>query len=147
MRNFLGKSVDDAEAMFREREDIFGEDLMFMGIIAFRYYISAALRYVRSQLPDAHPPMIFGIAGTIAFRLEFEQGELRPVAAELATFCGEILERFTRFDEFDDLVRRYPELLKSQGLDYEDIMAATPSNLRQYVTQLRSRLTDLIDNR
>ena len=125
---------------------MFIEDLLFMGIIAFRYYIPAYCRSVRSQLPDAYPPMIFRFSGTIVQRLEYEQDELKPFAVELAACCGEILERFTGFDEFDDFVRRAPEILKSQGLEYyEDSMAETPGNLRQYVTQVAARLTDLIE--
>ncbi len=149
MRNFLGKSVDEAEAMFHERMDFYGEDLTFMGIVAFRYYIPAACRYIRSQLPDAHPPMIGDFATVVGNRLDDESDELKLVAPELLQICHEILARFSRFDESDELMRNLPEILKSKGFSEIVIDAVNefPTNLREYITDVATRLTDLIEGR
>jgi hypothetical protein len=44
-RNFLGKTLDQAEALFRESSLYYQEGLMWMGPVAFRYYIQAAINY------------------------------------------------------------------------------------------------------
>jgi hypothetical protein len=41
-RHFLGKTLDEAEALFRENSLCYQEDLMFMGVSAFRFYGSVA---------------------------------------------------------------------------------------------------------
>ncbi|HKQ39872.1 MAG TPA: hypothetical protein VJ063_17470 [Verrucomicrobiae bacterium] len=39
VRHFLGKSLDEAEALFQEASLVYQEDLMFMGASAFRFYV------------------------------------------------------------------------------------------------------------
>lgn len=40
-RHFLGKSLAEAEALFRENEIYYQEDLMWMGAKAFCFYVQA----------------------------------------------------------------------------------------------------------
>ena len=145
VRNFLGKSLDAAEAMFREELDFHGEDLMFMGPVAFRYYIPAACRFLRSQLPDADPPMIFDFAGVLQHRLEFDPNEMTSVAVELADLCAEILARFTRFDEFDELMRDLRTRPELQGIISDDLYEqfGLELGLRAHLTSVISKLTAL----
>lgn len=144
VRNFLGKSVDDAELMFREQSDFYGEDLMFMGPVAFRYYIPAACRYVRSQLPDRFPLMFCDFACTVQSRLEFEPDELKPVATELAEVCADILSRCTRFDEFDEFWREMQTspALQNSPQDEPNWFSELP-DLRTQLSDLIARLTPL----
>lgn len=144
-RNFLGKSVEDAELMFRELSNFHGEDLMFMGVIAFRYYIPAACRYLRSQLPDGYPNMFADFASTVQSRLEFEPEELKPVAAVLAETCADILARSTRFDEYDNLLHEMktrPEFHAQLAQLDPDWMSLLP-DLRTQLADLIVRLTEL----
>ena len=39
VQNFFGKSLEEAEALFRENSLCYQEDLMFMGASAFRFYV------------------------------------------------------------------------------------------------------------
>jgi hypothetical protein len=48
-RHFLGKTLQQAEALFREASILYQEDLMFMGPIAFRFYVQAAISYIQSD--------------------------------------------------------------------------------------------------
>ena len=48
--HFLGKSLDEADALFRENWLYYQEDLMFMGISAFRFYVQAAIRFIQEPL-------------------------------------------------------------------------------------------------
>src|SRR6185436_18816876 len=86
--HFLGKNLEEAEALFREASIIYQEDLMFMGPIAFRFYVHAAINYIRSQAATGDSSIIDCFAGILEFRLEFEAHELVPVAAQLASVCA-----------------------------------------------------------
>ena len=45
---FLGRSLDEAEALFRENSCYYQEGLMWMGPVAFRFYVTAAIWYIKS---------------------------------------------------------------------------------------------------
>jgi hypothetical protein len=96
--HFLGKSLAEAEALFREASVIYQEDLMFMGASAFRFYVQAAVRYIQSEAAAGDSDIINCFAGILERRLEYEAEELRPIAARLASICAYILEHYERFD-------------------------------------------------
>jgi hypothetical protein len=96
--HFFGKSLDEAEAMFRERDLYYQEDLMWMGAPAFRYYVPAALQYVRRSTGDVSE-FVSWLVSTLEHRLEWDREELAPVASQLAEFCGYVIEHWSRFSE------------------------------------------------
>jgi hypothetical protein len=96
--HFLGKSLEEAEALFRENSLYYQEDLMFMGASAFRFYVQAAVSYIQSEAATGDSAIISCFASILENRLENEAGELRPVAERLASICGYILEHYDRFD-------------------------------------------------
>ena len=96
--HFLGKSLDEAEALFRENWLYFQEDLMFMGIAAFRFYIQAAIRYIQSEAAAGDSSIVSCFAMILEFRLEHEPEGLVPIAEQLASICGYIIEQRERFD-------------------------------------------------
>ena len=49
--HFQGKNLDEAELLFRENSLCYQEDLMWMGPMAFRYYVEAAIRYNKATTP------------------------------------------------------------------------------------------------
>ncbi|MDB6131662.1 MAG: hypothetical protein JWM04_2769 [Verrucomicrobiales bacterium] len=95
--NFHGKSLAEAEALFREASIIYQEDLMFMGVRAFRFYVQAAISYIQSDAAAGDSDMINCFGGILERRLEFEAEELVAVAPQLASICRDILERYDRF--------------------------------------------------
>ncbi len=114
--HFLGKSVDEAVALFRENDIYYQEDLMWMGAPAFRFYWTAAEQYIRHETGDISD-FISHFASTLRFRLEYEADELRPVASQLAELCSYIVEHWSRFGEgtevYGDVRARYEELRAS----------------------------------
>lgn len=112
--HFLGKTLEQAEALIREASIIYQEDLMFMGPIAFRFYVQAAIRYIQSDAATGDPDIINCFAGILDSRLEFEAEELVPIAAQLASICRYILEHYNRFDLtpeiYGDLCPRFQSL-------------------------------------
>ena len=113
-KNFFGKTLEEAEALFREnpRRD---EDLLWMGPIAFRYYVQAAIRFIQSDEGAFQACFINGFRGTLEWRLECQPlEELIPVAGQLAAVCRYVVEHWTKFDAneeiYGDLQLRYVAL-------------------------------------
>jgi hypothetical protein len=113
-KHFLGKTLEQAEAMFREASLVYQEDLMFMGPIAFRFYVQAAISYIQSEAATDDSDIINCFAGILDHRLEFEAEELIPVAPQLASVCRYIVEHYDRFaltpDIYGDLRPRFQSL-------------------------------------
>ena len=97
-KHFLGKTLDEAEALFRENSVYYQEDLMWMGPVAFRFYVRAAIRYVESEYATSDSGLVSCVASIFRFRLEHEPAELRSIASSLADFCSYVIEHFGRFD-------------------------------------------------
>ena len=114
VRNFLGTSLEEAEALFRESSITYQEDLMFMGAPAFRFYVQAAISYIQSAAATGDSDIISCFGSILEHRLEFEAEELVAVAAQLASVCRYILEHYDRFaltpDIYGDLRPRFQEL-------------------------------------
>ncbi len=116
--NFLGKSLDEAQRLFVENSIYYQEGLMWMGPAAFRFYVKAAIRYIKSPEAKEDSGMISCLASILEFRLEYEsKDELAPVAAELASACRFILAHWSFFDVIPEvyvgLKDRYLALEKS----------------------------------
>ena len=113
-KHFLGKTLEEAESLFREASIVYQEDLMFMGPVAFRFYVQAAISYVQSDASTGDPDMISCFAMILEHRLKFEAKELPPVAPELALVYRYILEHYDRFSRtpeiYGDLRPRFQAL-------------------------------------
>jgi hypothetical protein len=109
--NFLGKSLDEAESLFRDNALGYLEDLMWMGPAAFRYYALAAIAYIRSDHSRGDNDGIHSFASVLEFRLEIEKDELVSVGQILADACDYIIEHWDRFDAdpsiYGDLRSKY----------------------------------------
>ncbi|MBX3451499.1 MAG: hypothetical protein KF777_18165 [Planctomycetaceae bacterium] len=112
--HFLGKSLEEAEALFRDNAIHYEEDLMWMGPAAFRYYLQAVVQFVRSESASASPEFIAHFAKTLEFRLEYEPRELQPVAEQLVVLCRYVTENWSRFEAgceaYDNVHARYETL-------------------------------------
>ena len=98
VEHFLGKNIEEAETLFRENSCYYTEDLMWMGPVAFRYYINAAIQYVRSDAAARDATMVSGLAIALEFRLEYEPHELAPISVPLAEICAYVVDHASKFD-------------------------------------------------
>ena len=117
-QHFLGKNLDEAEALFREAPLYYQEDLMFMGPVAFRYYVQAAIRHIQSEAATGDSDIVSCLASILDFRQEYEPAELVAIAIQLASACGYVWENSARFDDGvlgvdDDLRARFLSLQQS----------------------------------
>lgn len=107
--HFFGKTLEEAEAMIRESSHVYQEDLMWMGPIAFRYYLPAIAKVLREG--TRHHSLILGgthglilwFAVVLEFRLEHEPSELSPVATKLTALCEDIADDWARFEGAESL--------------------------------------------
>ena len=102
-KNFLGKSLAEAEALFRDNSLCYQEDLQWMGPVAFRFYIHAAVNYVQSERSTGDSSIVSCLAMILNERLQNEPQELLPVADLLSVFCRYVAEHCDRFDATPDI--------------------------------------------
>lgn len=115
-QHFLGKSVDDAVALFRDSDIYYQGDLRWMGPVAFRYYLPAAAQYI-CENPGDISDFVAHFAGTLEFRLHDEAVELAAVAAQIIELCDYLLKHPERYTEgipfYGDMAGRYVSLRES----------------------------------
>jgi len=115
--HFLGKSLDEAQQLFVDNSIYYQEDLMWMGSVAFRFYVEAAIRYIQSPAAKDNSDIVNCFAGDLEFRMECRsKEELAPVAAQLASACRFVIEHWEFFDVIPEvyagLKERYLSLEK-----------------------------------
>jgi hypothetical protein len=105
--------------MFREHSLYFQDDLMWMGGVAFRYYLPAAIQFIHSDAATNDADFIAHFASTLEFRLEREPHELQPVAKQLVALCDYVVQHWSRFESgaeaYGDVRARYRVLQESFG--------------------------------
>jgi hypothetical protein len=115
-KNFLGKSLEEAEALFRENSLHYQEDLMWMGPVAFQFYVQAVIRYIKSMESQNDSDLINCFVGLLEFRLGPKPEGLLPVAKQLVEICRYVIDNYDRFDVtpeiYGDLRPRYENLIQ-----------------------------------
>jgi hypothetical protein len=111
VEHFLGKNLEQARSLFRENFLRYQEDLMWMGPIAFRFYVVAASNYLLSEEADHASDAARSFCGLVEFRLDHEPDAIAPVRSIIREgICG-ILGDFDRYECDVDVARRYRVLL------------------------------------
>ncbi|GMU81056.1 MAG: hypothetical protein AMXMBFR47_09270 [Planctomycetota bacterium] len=120
VEHFLGRTLDEAEYLFCENPLRYFEDLMWMGPIAFRFYVIAAIRYLTRSPRRVLSGDYF--ASVIGFRLDYEPEELKPVGKELLAAFAYLSEQavssplaVSEREALADTYRRLSILMKSEG--------------------------------
>ncbi|HET6423072.1 MAG TPA: hypothetical protein VFG20_05275 [Planctomycetaceae bacterium] len=97
-RNFLGKTLNDAEALFRDNALFFSEDLMWMGPVAFGFYVPAYISYLESDAANHDADAVNCFLGVLQYRVEHYASDLIPIAAQLAAACRYVLDHYDKFE-------------------------------------------------
>jgi hypothetical protein len=115
VEHFLGKDLEQAEALFRE--DHYWEDLMWMGPIAFRFYVSAAINYLLSDEAENDAYAASSFCSLIGFRLDHKPADVVPVGPVIREGIIGVLKDFDRYGPdiaiFGDVAGRYRALLST----------------------------------
>lgn len=109
--HFHNKSLEQAEAMFRESGAYYQEDLMWMGYKAFNFYLQAVINYLKSEdsVGDGH--LISCMAALIAFRLEYEK-KLLDIAKikNLVEYVLANYEKYNVHEAYGDVFQEFQQL-------------------------------------
>jgi hypothetical protein len=115
VKNFLGKNLDQAEAMFRENFMHYGEDLMWMGPKAFCFYVDAAIHYLLSKDAKEDSDAVNSFLSAVRFQIQDHAEQISPAFPTLKTCIEQMLNDFDRYDctpeIYGDLEGRYQALL------------------------------------
>ena len=111
--HFAGKSLEEAENLFRQNALFYQEDLLWMGAAGFRYYVAAFVQYLRSEHSAGDPDAINCFASLLEQRAH-NRACVVPVAKLLADACRDVLDNYDKFDAdlaiYGDLRPRYEAL-------------------------------------
>ena len=110
-QHFIGKTLEQAEALFCENFLYYQEDLSHMGPLAFRFYVPAAVKYIQSDAALGDSDAINCFIGMLELRWNHERKDLLPMVQQLSSACTFVLENYSRFDVneeiYGDLCVRY----------------------------------------
>lgn len=130
VEHFLGKSVSQAEKLFRENAIYYAGDLMWMGDKAFAFYFPAFSRFLESTHADGDADALNSLASIIAFRVEHEPQSITGARAAVLSALNYCVDNYSKFKVeaaiYDDLRNK---LLRLQ----EAVTALNPPVSRQKV--------------
>jgi hypothetical protein len=119
VENFLGKDLEQARSLFREDFRRYQEDLMFMGPLAFQFYVPAAIDYLLSEEADCAADAAVSFCGLIEYRLDYDAAAIAPVGPIIREGILGILRDVDRYGcdaaIHGDIAGRYRALLSRLG--------------------------------
>ena len=95
-KNFLGKTLAQAEEMFRANALYYQEDLMWMGPVAFKFYLPAATRYLASDAAHDDSDGVSALLKTIRFRAGDE--DFSTAHHEVNQLIDVVMLHYPKFD-------------------------------------------------
>lgn len=110
VKNFLGKNHDEAYALFVDAFETYQEDLMFMGVAAFLYYLPDGIAAAESTEYHDDDLVCQEMFSIIQLRVEYELTEVRSA---IPTMCG-YLNRLLRRDSDDKCELELSRELRSE---------------------------------
>lgn len=114
MAIFLGKSLEEAEELFRENFLARQEDLMFMGTAAFCFYVQSAIRYILGETSRGDDTVLVGFPGAVTFQLENGTGAIedRSLLGHLGDATEYVLSHWDKFSDTPGGRRSWERLLR-----------------------------------
>ncbi len=95
--HFSGKTLEEAEELFRQNALFYEEDLLWMGAAGFRYYVVAFVRYLESEQSSGDSDALNAFVSLLEQRSR-EPKVVAPIGEFLKGACGYLLQDFERYD-------------------------------------------------
>lgn len=111
VKNFLGKTLEEAEAQFAENFLAYSEDLMCMGPRAFCFYIKAAISYLRSHSSRGDADALNSFCSTVDYRLDYESDALADIVPMMQEAVDALIRDYERFEASDQVYGSLPKKL------------------------------------
>ncbi|WP_459556123.1 hypothetical protein [Lacunimicrobium album] len=103
LRNFLGKARQQIFDEFDKEGFYYTEDLMFMGSIAFCFYLTPAVDFVLTTRSRGYAGLIHAMTLTLQHRLEWDD-EIAAALPDIIRYSRYVLEHYDAF-EIDPVIR------------------------------------------
>ena len=98
-RHFLGKTLAEAEAMFRENSHTYQEDLLYMGPRAFAFYLAAAVNYVESEASAEDDEIV----SMLLYIIENQKGpDFDILSPDISRLTRHVIENYPKFAVNED---------------------------------------------
>lgn len=95
-KHFAGKSIDEVVTLFEEHPIYYQEDIVFMPVACFRYYLNAYMRYL---LSDASRGDSDGASCFIAI-IDSRHGDLNSCDSNTRSQVSAVLDRLANSQEW-----------------------------------------------
>jgi hypothetical protein len=118
---FLGKTAEQALALFRENFIYYQEDLTYLRGPAFRFYVLPAIKYLLSDGANGDSDAASTFCSMLEWKLDHDLEALAPIAPILLDATEKLLANFARFD-------CSPEIYGDLPIRYKAIAARLPAN-------------------
>ena len=116
VKMFLGKTFEQAEAMFKENFLFYQEDLSCMRAKAFRFYVLPAIRYLLSDAANGDSDAVSTFCYVLESRLKNDPEAIKPIIPIVIDAINQFLDRFGRYDcsieIYGDVQGRYGRVLQ-----------------------------------
>jgi len=110
--HFCNKTLEQAEALFRENSAYYQEDLMWMGPRAFHFYLQAVLLYLQSDDSVGDDQLVDCLYNIIVFRAN--EKEFLLAIDCINRMIDYIINNYDKFDVNNDiygnLIEKYRQL-------------------------------------
>lgn len=112
--HFFNKTLEQAEALFRENSAYYQEDLMWMGPRAFQFYLQSAINYLESDDSAGDSHLIDSLYEIVVFRSKDKEFSL--AINRIAKMIDYVINNYAKFnvnaDVYGDLLGKYRQLQK-----------------------------------
>ena len=98
VRHFLGRTFEEAIELFRERFEVYAGDLIHMGIVAFKYYVPAAIQFANSDAARYDCAIARTLLGVLDHRCLYEREQLSDLSGLFRDYCNSVLDRIAQMD-------------------------------------------------
>jgi hypothetical protein len=101
VKNFVGKSVEQATKLFEDNGLHYSDDLRWMGPIGFKFYFKAALAYLKSAKSHGDPDFLNSMISILESRLFGEYNDFEGIKGgidDYAEFSSYALDNYDAYD-------------------------------------------------
>ncbi len=107
--HFYNKTLEQAEVMFRKNSLYYQEDLMWMGVRAFSFYLQAVNSFLQSTYSTGEDHFIDALHGTIKFRMK--EKEFYLAIDDVKILIAYVIDNYEKFEVeqgiYGDLLEAY----------------------------------------
>ncbi|HAM21732.1 MAG TPA: hypothetical protein DCQ04_05545 [Actinobacteria bacterium] len=103
LENYLGRSLAEAERQISTNPLYYIADFMWMGPVAFRFYLPAAHAYFASVESDGDSSSADSIIGILEQRLTSEREEMLLARTAIVSLLDTLLARYQAFEVAEEI--------------------------------------------